>query len=190
MAKSQSALDQWTTGGFTKHSPPTTHASSVSPPSSLKEGATSSPTKSIDFIEPLSPSPGSVLSIPPYTSPASSFPPSAVHTPAAYEHSNQPFFTFHSPASFSSKSPSVLDASPAGSPAPLMPHLGRGKSSKSGRSYGRHSIQVLRRMSHSAVFPSRAGGLDLRNRSHLEDLNKRYCMFHLLSPLTSGLHRC
>lgn len=172
MATSQAALTQWTNGPRTKHSPPISQSKEQSPPGSIKQGISPFPTSSGLFSEPYTPA--SLSSVPPYSSPASSFPPSTVQTPSIHEHHSQPFFTFHSPGSFSSKSPSMSESSPADSPQTL-PYLGKGKVPKLGRSYGRHSIHVLRRMSHSAVFPSRAGGLDHRAKSHLDDLNKRYC---------------
>lgn len=172
MATSQAGLTQWTNGPRTKHSPPISQSKEQSPPDSIKEGISPFPTSSGLFSEPYTPA--SLSSVPPYSSPASSFPSSTVQTPSIYEHHSQPFFTFHSPGSFSSKSPSMSESSPADSPQSL-PYLGKGKVPKLGRSYGRHSIHVLRRMSHSAVFPSRAGGLDHRAKSHLDDLNKRYC---------------
>lgn len=169
MATAQSGLNQWTTGQFKKHSPPLSQAPDVSPANSTKDDITPSPTKSIGFS-----TPDTFMSVPPYSSPASSFPPSVVQTPNTYEHMTQPFFSFHSPGSFSSKSPSMVNQSPSAVNTPL-PELGKGRYPKRGSSYGRHSIQVLRRMSHSAVFPSRTGGQDGRGKTHLDGLDKRYC---------------
>lgn len=172
MAIAQSTLNQWTTGQFHKHSPPTDQGFQTSPANFLKDGITPSPSESISF-EPSTPD--SNANVPFYTSPASSFPPSVVQTPNTYEHSNQPFFSFHSPGSFSSKSPSMLDQSPS-ILTNSLPYSGQSQNGgKRGSSYGRHSIHALRRVSHSAVFPSRAGGGDAKGRIYLDGLNKRYC---------------
>lgn len=169
MAIAQSGLNQWTTGQFHKQSPPTEHSSQSSPVEPTKEALSPWSSKSISFA----PSTPSSFNLPVYASPTSSFPPSAVQTPNTYEHMHQPFFGFHSPGSFSSKSPSILDQSSTNGASP-MPHLYK-DGGKRASSYGRHSIHVLRRISTSAVFPSRAGGGDAKGRAHLEGLDKRYC---------------
>lgn len=184
MAIAQSGLDQWTTGQVTRQSPPIKQEASVPPETSTQNGLYPSALNHISFE--LS-SPTSKATPPFYTSPASSFPSSEVQTPNTFEHMHQPFFAFHSPGSFSSKSPSMLDQSPSSFNSPLT-YTGQASPGKRGSSYGRHSIHVLRRLSHSAVFPSRAGGRDSRGRSHLEGLDKRYCKFGLkvvLLTLTS-----
>lgn len=171
MAIAQSGLDEWTTGQFTKKSPPIKQEPSKSPEGSIKDAFY--PSNSNNFSAELS-TPRSHATPPFYTSPASSFPSSEVQTPNTFEHMHQPFFAFHSPGSFTSKSPSILDQNSNGFGTPLS-YAGKIPPGKRGSSYGRHSIHVLRRLSHSAVFPSRAGGRDPRGRSHLEDLDKRYC---------------